>query len=55
MGVTTLPAVLLTLIIAMAVLAWGAQQQGPGQVSRAVAAGASKAASRRLRSTEYED
>lgn len=54
-GVTTLPAVLLTLIIAMAVLAWGAHQQGPGQLSRAVAAGTSKAASRRLRSTEYED
>jgi len=54
-GVTTLPTVLLTLIIAMAVLAWGAHQQGPGQLSRAVASGTGKAPSRRLRSTEYAD
>jgi len=53
--VTTLPTVLLTLIIAMAVLAWGAHQQGPGQLSRAVASGTGKAPSRRLRSTEYAD
>jgi hypothetical protein len=50
-GVTALPSLMLTLIVAMGVLALGAHQQ---QQAAARAVGAAKVG-RRIRSTEYTD
>lgn len=50
MGVTALPALLLTLVVAMAALAWSAHQT---QAAAALAMGG--VATKRVRSTQYVD